>query len=171
MKKLFFLIVIIFNFKPLYAQTNIVYLDIQFILNNSLAGKMVTEHLEKIKDSKKSEFNKVLASIKTQENDIKSKKNILTDQEYNNQLNLLKKNISIFKKDQNQHLINLNKKKKKYSNQILEKLNPILSDYAKENNISFIISKEYVLLAKKEHDITTIILNLLNNKLKSINLN
>ncbi len=171
MKKLFFLIVIIFNFKPLYAQTNIVYLDMQFILNNSLAGKMVTEHLEKIKDSKKDEFNKVLASIKTQENDIKSKKNILTDQEYNNQLNLLKKKVSIFKKDQNQHLINLNKKKKKYSNQILEKLNPILSDYAKENNISFIISKEYILLAKKDHDITTIILNLLNNELKSINLN
>ena len=171
MKKLFFLIVIIFNFKPLYAQNNIVYLDIQFILNNSLAGKMVTEHLEKIKDSKKEEFNKVLESIKIQENDIKSKKNILTDQEYNNQLNLLKKKISIFKKDQNQHLINLNKKKKKYSNQILEKLNPILSDYAKENNISFIISKEYILLAKKDHDITTIILNLLNNELKSINLN
>ncbi len=171
MKKLFFLIVIIFNFKPLYAQNNIVYLDMQFILNNSLAGKMVTEHLEKIKDSKKGEFNKVLASIKTQENDIKSKKNILTDQEYNNQLNLLKKKISIFKKDQNQHLINLNKKKKNYSNQILEKLNPILSDYAKENNISFIISKEYILLAKKDHDITTIILNLLNNELKSINLN
>ena len=73
---------------------------------------MVTEHLEKIKDSKKGEFNKVLASIKTQENDIKSKKNILTDQEYNNQLNMLKKKVSIFKKDQNQHLINLNKKKK-----------------------------------------------------------
>ena len=171
MKKLFFLIVIIFNFKPLYAQNNIVYLDMQFILNNSLAGKMVTEHLEKIKDSKKEEFNKVLESIKIQENDIKSKKNILTDQEYNNQLNLLKKKVSIFKKDQNQHLINLNKKKKKYSNQILEKLNPILSDYAKENNISFIISKEYILLAKKDHDITTIILNLLNNELKSINLN
>ncbi len=171
MLRFFFIIFFIFKSSLSVAQTNIAYLDLEYILNNSMAGKMITNHFKNLENIKKNEFDLTLEEIKKEENKIKSKKNIITDQEYNKQFQLLKKKINNFKNNQNKYLQNINKKKKEYYKKIFVKLNPIISEYAKENKISFIISKEYILLAKKEFDITPEILKLLNNELKSINFN
>ena len=54
---------------------------------------------------------------------------------------------------------------------MLKKLNPILGKYMKENNISVVIDKKNVLMGNKKFEITSQIIEILNQQFKSINLN
>ena len=47
-------------------------------------------------------------------------------------------------------------------NFLLKKINSILIDYSKENNISTTLDKKYVIMTKSENDITEKILEILN---------
>jgi outer membrane protein len=57
------------------------------------------------------------------------------------------------------------------SSKLLSIINPILSDYSKENDISIILQKKNVVLAKTDLNITNKIIDILNSKIESINLN
>ena len=57
------------------------------------------------------------------------------------------------------------------SSKLLSIINPILSDYSKVNNISIILQKKNVVLAKTDLNITNKIIDILNSKIESINLN
>ena len=57
------------------------------------------------------------------------------------------------------------------SAKLLSIINPILSDYSKVNNISIILQKKNVVLAKTDLNITNKVIDILNSKIESINLN
>ena len=52
------------------------------------------------------------------------------------------------------------------TNQMLQSLNVILSKYADENNISLVIQKKFIVIAKSGLDITNEILNIFNKENK-----
>ena len=51
---------------------------------------------------------------------------------------------------------------------VLNVLNPIISKYVEDNSITIVFPKKNIIIAKKNLDITTTIMNLLNNQLKKI---
>ena len=53
---------------------------------------------------------------------------------------------------------------------LLEKVDPILNDYIKENNISLVMDKKNVLGGNPSIDITNIVIEKLNKELPKINL-
>ena len=53
---------------------------------------------------------------------------------------------------------------------LLKNLNPIVKDYMIEKKIRMVVDKKSLLLADDKLDITKDIMNLLNQKLKTINL-
>ena len=63
------------------------------------------------------------------------------------------------------------KKRSKAKETLLKNLNPIVKEYMIKNNIRIVIDKKNLLLADDKLDITKDIMNLLNKKLNSINLN
>ena len=65
---------------------------------------------------------------------------------------------------------NLNDKRVKAKKELMDNLNVILTDFANKNEISFILNKKNVVIAKKDLDITDDIINLLNQKIKKITL-
>ena len=64
----------------------------------------------------------------------------------------------------------ISKIKNNAQKKLIETLTPILTDYAKNNSISYIIPKNNILIGKKELDITNTILEILNSKIKNIKL-
>ena len=54
-----------------------------------------------------------------------------------------------------------------YSDEILKKLNPILTSYVEKNNIKIVIEKKDVLVGIKTLDITKDVLKILNEKTKN----
>ena len=56
MKKIVLIIIIIFYPLNVYSQDNIVFLDVQYIIDNSEIGKFYKDEIKKIQDIKKSEL-------------------------------------------------------------------------------------------------------------------
>ena len=62
----------------------------------------------------------------------------------------------------------ITKSRVKASTSLISKLTPILEEYSKKNSIRIIVQKKNIVMGKKEDDITKDILELINQKVKSI---
>ena len=65
----------------------------------------------------------------------------------------------------------INKSRIKASTNLIKELTPILEEYSKKNSIKIIVQKKHIVMGKKEDDITKDILDLVNQKVKSIKIN
>ena len=73
--KRFFLFIILLTFTNLsLAEDKIVYLDVVYILNESLAGKDLNKKLNEINKKNIEEFKKIETEIKNEDNDLLKKK-------------------------------------------------------------------------------------------------
>lgn len=149
----------------------VVYIDMDKVMNQSVAGKSIVKQLEKIHNVNISEFKKIEDELKLEEEKLISKKNILSNDEYIKEVNLFKKKVNDFKTIRKQKIDTVNKIKSEGTAKLLKELNPILADYSKENNISIILRKEDLIIARSSLDITNQIIDLVNLKVKEIKLN
>ena len=77
--------------------------------------------------------------------------------------------IKKYKNDKNKILKKLNNEKIKYTKEVLNYLNPIITEFVKKNSISIVLPKKNIIVGKNDLDITEDIMILLNNKVKEIN--
>jgi len=170
MKKIFFVtIFILFSFSNLiYAQDKIVFIDMNYILNNSLAGKDLQMQLNERNKKIKTKLNDYQNEINKKKEDILAKKNVLSNEEYENKLKeiqneVLKINQLMAKEDKS--FIDF---KKKIEKEYFKNLNPIIEQYSIENSIAIILNKKNLLMAKNTLDITEQIFNLFNKKIDKL---
>ena len=153
------------------AEQKTVYIDIDMIMKNSLAGKSISKQLEKINKSNLINFKKSEDDLRSEEKQIVSQKNVLSETEYSKKVSLLRKKISDYNENKKKIINNLNKKQITAQASLINSLTPILADYSKENLITMIISKKNIIMGKNELDITKDILKIVDNKIKKIDLN
>ena len=153
------------------AVEKIVFVDLQFILSNSSAGKSLYSQIKKIEKQKIPKIEKTQTELRNEEKKLISQKNILEVNEYKKKVNLLKKKIILHNNEKKILLDSLKNKRFKGRNEIINAMTPILKDYASKNSIALIIQKNNILLGDTKIDITNEILELLNKKIKKINLN
>jgi Skp family chaperone for outer membrane proteins len=76
--------------------------------------------------------------------------------------------FSEYKKSLKNFSQELNTKKIKSNSLVMDGLQPILLDYAKNNSISIILDKKNVIIAQSDLDITDTIIKNLNTKMKDV---
>ena len=158
------LIILIFLLKTTYAFSTekVVYLDVQFIIDNSKIGLFYKDKLIKIKDENKSKLISQQKKIKNEENEINKQKNILKKEEIDNKIDKLNQLLNKYQKDLKKNNQILSAEQKKYTKIILDNLNPIVTKYVKDNDILIVLDKKNILVGSKALDITENILNKLN---------
>ena len=166
MKKFLFIIFFFFQFNSINSEENIVYLDVQFIIDNSDIGIFFQNKVSAIQDDYKNKLNIKKTKLKVSETDIKNKKNILKKEEIDVKINELNKLIKDYQISRNEYNNKIIEEKKKYSKEILKILNPILTNFVEKNKIKLVLKKKDVLVGAKFLDITDQILNLLNEETK-----
>ncbi len=166
MKKIIFLFLTLLINNIAYGNNNIVYLDIQFIIDNSNLGKNYKEILLDKQNKIKSDLKTETAIIKSKEKEINNQKNILKKDELNNKIKELNELVKNYQLKRNKLNEEISKDKKNYSNKILQTLNPILTNYVEENNISLVVEKKNILVGVKTLDITNQILLIFNEEIK-----
>ena len=152
------------------AESKIVYLDMKFILNNSKAGKGAQDFLQKSFKENQKKFIDKENKLKEEEADLISKKTILTKEEYQKKTDELRKKVIDYQSQRRLSLEKITNQRTSSRQKLLEKLDPIIATYIKENDISLVIDKKNVLGGKKELDITNIIVEKLNKEFPSLNL-
>tara|TARA_B100000579_G_scaffold403771_1_gene388039 strand:- start:447 stop:962 length:516 start_codon:yes stop_codon:yes gene_type:complete len=170
MKKYLSIFFLIFFTQSLFADDKIIYIDVNKIVSNSDSGKHLNNELNKINEANINEFKNIEKKLKSEEENILKQKNILKESEFNTKVNELRekvKSYNDFKNKKNNELKNLRDNGAK---KILNALNSILSEYASTNSISLIIDKKNIVIGKTELDVTNKIMDLLNKKIKKVDL-
>ena len=165
---LFFLI--FFSKISLSNENKIVYIDLNMIMNNSIAGKSITSQLENNHKKNISKLKKIEEKLKKEESEIISQKNVLTKEKYEKKIIDLREKAKEFRKKRNENINNLNNQRLEATAKIISLIKPILSEYSEKNSISIIIDKKNVIIGKTILDITDEILKIVDDKIDKINL-
>ncbi len=166
MKKIILFFLLFFISSTSYANNNIVYLDIQYIIDNSDLGLSYKKIVNSLQNQIKIEINSKQKIIKEKEIDINNKKNILKKDELNKNLIELDEMVKNYKNYRNDSAKKIIEEKNKYSSKILEILNPLLTKFVETNNIVLVLEKKNILVGAKSLDITENILVILNEETK-----
>lgn len=171
MKKIFFIFFFLTFCTNIFAQSKIVYLDVNRLINESDAGKYLNVELNKINKSNIEEFKKIENSIKSEEEKILKQKNILKTDEFNLKVNELRDKYKSYQELKNNKNEEITKIRNNGAGKILEIVNEILSKYSIEKEISLIIEKKNIVIGKTQLDVTNEILELLNKKITKVEIN
>ena len=160
----------IFIFYPnnLYANENtkIVFINVEYLLNNSIIGKKTLKNLENTNTKNVNLLREKETILLEKENEIKKKQNILSKQEFQKEIDQLKIEISQFRQEKNSIIKKSEKNKADELNKVLSEFNIIIQNYMKENSIDIVLNKKNIFIGKVTSDITEPILNEINNTIK-----
>ena len=162
MKRLFLIFLI--SCLPSTVNTEIVYIVLNFILNNSEIGKSLNIHLSKLQKEQSEKYKKIQLDLIEKEKKLLAQQNILEKNEFDKKIKKLSDEINEYRSDKNNSNDELNQNKINQTKRILKILNPIITSYVDANSISLVIPKKNIIVGKKKLDITDEIIKLLNNK-------
>ena len=152
------------------AEQKIAYLDMKFVLNNSKAGKGAQDFLQKSFKENQKNFLDEENALKKKESDLIVQKTVLTKEEYKKKTNDLRKKVIDYQSQRRTSLEKITTQRAEARQKLLEKLDPIMKTYIKENDISLIIDKKNVLMGNTNLDITNIIVEKLNKEFPSLSI-
>ena len=161
----FYLLFFFLIFTNINAENkNIVFIDIDYLLNNSDLGKEALKRIDDIKVKNLSNLKEKEKILLNKEKEIKKKQNIISKEELKKEVDQLKVQINNFKKEKNSLFESSEKMKVEELNKILNKINIIVKEYMSNNSVDLVLNKKNIFIGKVSSDITEIILNEINSK-------
>ena len=146
------------------ANSNIVYVDIDFLIKNSNIGKASLDKLETINKKNIKKLTDREVELKKNESDLKNKQNIISKDQFNEEVNLLKEKIKLYNSEKDKMVKDFNKIKVEEINILMNKFNSVIQAYMNQNSIDVVLDKKNIFIGKVSSDITKIILKEINTK-------
>ena len=163
---IFFFLVLSLNFSV--AEDRVSYIDADYLLTNTVAGKKLINTLKKQEELIINKFKSNDDNFKNEEKKILAKKNLISKEEINNELKLLQIEFEKYKKERIEEIDKLKNIRNINIENFLNLINPIIEEYMADNSIYMIIDKKNVFIANKDYDITNNLIELIDNQIKNI---
>ena len=146
------------------ANNEIRFIDINYIVNNSISGKNLNQIIERKNKKITSELKTLGKKIEEKKNKIVSQKNILKKEDLDNLVKVYESEVQKFneirkKKRDEFNSFNIKSKKK-----IIDLLNPLITTYLKKESIQMLLQKDKIIFGNDTLDITKEILKLFDDK-------
>ena len=169
MRLIYSLILLFFLFSGI-SQSNetIKFIDINYIVNNSDAGKSLNKIIESKTKTIETEIRNLAKKLEDKKKKIVSQKNILKKEEFDKLVLNYEKELKSFENFRKKKNGDFNKFRIESSKKILDLLNPIITNFLKNESIKILLQKEKILFADDELDITKEILEQFNKQHKKI---
>ena len=136
-----------------------------------MAGASAQKTLQSKFNSEAKKFTDIEKKLKKEEKELIAKKKLITKDEYQKNVQLLRNKVSELNKNKNISFKKLSDQRSKAKADLIAKLNPIVKKYMTDNKINLVLNKNSVLLGADNLDITKSIIELLNKQLKSLKIN
>jgi outer membrane protein len=149
-----------------YSSEKIVFINFEYVINNSNYGKSIFEDLNKIRNENIKKLKSKEKILKDLESEIKTKKNVISKEDLNKKIKLLNVNINEFQNLKKSMENDLNKIKSKKFNDFMDQINPLLEKYMDENSVDIMLDKKNMLIGKKTINKSDEILKLINKNIK-----
>ncbi len=169
MNKILIFVVFFLNIFLSNAYSQIAYIDINFILSESIVGKFLNNHLENLGLEYSEKYNKLQNQLVEKENKLLAQKNIIEKNEFDKKLRNLSNEVKKYRENKKIEGDKINNVKIESTKKILKTLNPIITQYVENNEISLVFEKKNIIVGKKDLDITEKIIKILNLKIQKLN--
>jgi outer membrane protein len=149
-----------------FSEQKIAFIDMDKIISTSKSGSSILKQLTDL-NNKNSKFLKD-EKKKFQEKETKliAQKNILSEDDFKNKINELKSEIKNYNQNRNKMLADFNNLKIDNTNKLLKLINPILVKFSNDKEISIILQKKNLVVAKSQLDITDEVIKIVNSEVK-----
>ena len=166
-KRLFFIFIFFFL---IISQVNssepIAYIDMDFIIKNSEIGKKKFELINNLNKKNIDELKKKEKILNDLENEIISKKNIISKENFDKEVLLFKEKANKFKEDQSKMVQNFNNYKKKELDSILSNISPIINAYMEKKSVKILLDSKNILIGRSNLNLTNEVMIEINEKTK-----
>ena len=167
----FLLVTLFFLFSNnVIAQDKIAVLDLKYVLNQSKAGKGAQDFLKKSYTNNIKRFKEIETALKKEEEDLLTKKTVLSKEEYTKKSDSLRKKVIDYRSQRRAAMDKITTQRAESRATLIKSIDPILEAYINENNISVVVKKATTLGGNPDYDITKIIVEKLDKVLPSLDL-
>ena len=152
----------------LNANENIRFININYIVNKSEAGKSLNKIIENKSKKIVSELNDLGKKIENKKDKIISQKNILKKEDLDNLVKVYENEVQKFNEIRKKMRDEFNSFNIKSKKKIIDLLNPLITNYLKKESIQMLLQKDKIVFGNDTLDITKEILKLFDDKHKKI---
>ena len=166
-----FFLVLIFCLYSGNLSAEIFYIDIDKIINQTIVGKHINKEFDNLKKINDAKNLKNKNNLQKREESLIAQKKILETSEFNNKLNLFRKDVNNFNQLSQKSIRDLQNNLMKNKAIFLKLIEPILLDYVATNNITYLLQKKYIIVGHNDLDKTIDIIELVDKKINISNFN
>ena len=151
-----------------FSSENIRFININFIINNSDAGKNLNQILDNRNNKISNELNVIGKKLEEKKNKIISQKNILKKEEFDNLVKNYDKELKNFNNLRKSRTEQFNTFRVNSKKKIIDLLNPLITNYLKKESIQILLQKDKIIFGDDKLDITKEILSIFNKEYKKV---
>ena len=168
MKFLFSSILIIFLFliNPTFSEQKIAFINMDKVISISNTGSSILQQLTDLNNKNLKFLKNEEKKFKEKEAKLISQKNIISEADFQNRINELKSEIKDYNQNRIKMIEDFNKLKVNNTNNLLKLINPILVKFSNDKEISIILQKKDLVVAKTQLDITDDVIKIINLEVK-----
>ena len=162
-KKFFFILLIcLFNISTSFSSEKVVFIDIDYLLNNSNLGKIIFKELEKVNKDNIELLETKEKKIKERKAKINQTKNISSEEKLKKDIKVFNEDVEKFRLEKEKLLTDFKLLKEQKLTNFLKKINPIIQNYMEDNSIDIVLEKKQIFIGSSDKDITNDIILLIN---------
>jgi Skp family chaperone for outer membrane proteins len=149
-----------------FSEQKIAFINLDRVVSASNAGSSILKQLNDLNNKNLKFLKNEKKKFKEKETKLISQKNIISETDFNNKVKELKSQIKNYNRISKKKISDFNKLKVDNTNNFLKLINPILVKFSNDNDISVILQKKDLIVAKTELDITDKIIKIVNADVK-----
>ena len=149
-----------------FADIKTGYIDLDLILAKSIPSKILFSKLKINEEKELENLKKKEIDLKNEEKNILSKKNIVSEEEYNKSVSSFKNKINNYNNEKKIVIENLKQIRNKEIIRFFNLINPIIEKTMEKDSIEILFEKKNIYIAKSSYDITQIVIENINNEIK-----
>ena len=151
-----------------YSEQKIAFINMDSVISTSKSGISILKQLTDLNNKNLKFLKDEEKKFKEKETKLISQKNIISEADFQNKVNELKSEIKNYNQNRDKMINEFNKLKVDNTNNLLKLINPILLKFTDEKEISIVLQKKDLVIAKTELDITDDIIRIVNAEVKEL---
>tara|TARA_B100001758_G_C18096188_1_gene445995 strand:+ start:146 stop:655 length:510 start_codon:yes stop_codon:yes gene_type:complete len=163
-KVCFYLILFINFYNISNAEQSVKFVNIDLLVNNTKIGNQMLDKISSLDQKNIEKLKSFEKQIKDKQDEIKLKKNVISEVEFEKEVTNLNKKILDFNNQKKNMVEELTNIKNKELNLFFENIKPVVQNYMSENSIDMIVNSKNIFMGNNKSDITNDLIEKINIK-------
>ena len=149
------------------AEQNVKFINIDLLVNKTKIGNQMLTKISKLDKENIEKLKSFEKQIKKKQEEIKLKKNVISEIEFEKEVTNLNNKILDFNNQKKTMVEELTNIKNMELNLFFENIKPVVQNYMNENSIDMIINSKNIFMGNNKSDITTDLIEKININFKN----